>query len=99
MFPAMQQNKSQRPRMSFLMPAMLTTNLSDSSNTNGSNKTEQTVAFMQIDCEVVDTQLIYFKMNEIPTNFMKIFHQDYVINQQADSTKEFFNYYSNNAGF
>lgn len=104
MFPASIQNKSQRPRMSLLMPALLTTNLSDSTR-NDTNKTDQhgqqqTFAFMQIDCEVVDTRLIYFKLDELPTNYMKIINQDYTMNddprQTGDSAdKSFFNYYAN----
>lgn len=81
MYPATKQNRSERPRMSLLMPAMLATNL------NSSQK-QQTIAFMQIDCEVVDTHLIHFKLNEIPMSYLKIIHQEYMSN--SDSAKEFF---------
>jgi hypothetical protein len=88
MYPAMHQNRSQRPRMSLLMPALLTSNLSAANSKN--ERQQQTIAFMQIDCEVVDTQLVHFNLNDIPMSYMKIIHQDYLANQ--DPNKEFFNY-------
>lgn len=63
--------------MSLLMPALLTANLNDSMN-----KDQQQIAFMQIDCEVIDTKLVYLKLNDIPLDYMKIIHQDYIFNEQ-----------------
>jgi hypothetical protein len=85
------------------MPALLTTNLSDSTG-NNNTKSVQSIAFMQIDCEVVDTQLIYFKLDELPTNYMKIIHQDQMTNSHGSdgdshhhSNKQFYNHA--NSGF
>lgn len=79
MFPALIQNKTQRPKMSLLMPALLT-------SLNGSNNSNHgQVAFMQIDCEVIDTKLFYLNANDIPLNFMKIIHQEYFMNQPETS--------------
>ena len=65
--------------MSLLVPALLT-NLNDSSNG------DREIAFMQIDCEVIDTRLLNLKFNDIPFDFMKIMHQDYVNEQQQSYT-------------
>ena len=51
----MQFNKTQRPRMSLVMPALV--NINDSTNRTPKDH----LAFMQIDCEVLDTELIYLK--------------------------------------
>lgn len=83
--------------MSLLMPAMLSTNLSSSQKSSSNSEADSTIAFMKIDCEVVDTQLVYFKLNEIPTSYMKIIHHDYFTQQQPEPSqqqadyKEFFN--------
>ena len=65
--------------MSLLVPALLT-NLNDSSNG------DREIAFMQIDCEVIDTRLLNLKFSDIPFDFMKIMHQDYVNEQQQSYT-------------
>ena len=77
----MHQNRSQRPRMSLLMPAMLTT-------TNNKTGEQQTITFMQIDCEVADTKLVHFKLNEIPMSFMKIIHHDFLSQQQQQQQQQ-----------
>lgn len=84
MYPALVQNKTQRPKMSLIVPA-LTTRLNGSNNTSNGNQ-QQHVAFMQIDCEVLDTRLFYLNVNDIPLDYMKILHQDFLMNQpEADS--------------
>ena len=61
--------------MSIIIPALLT-------HLNDSNNKDQQISFMQIDCEVVDTRFFNLKLNDIPLDYMKIIHQDYVINEQ-----------------
>lgn len=71
MFPAVHHNKTQRPRMSLVMPALV--------QINDTNLGEQrnAIAFMQIDCEVMDTKLIYLKSSDIPFNYAKLLLEDY----------------------
>jgi hypothetical protein len=64
--------------MSLLMPALLGTQLNDS---NKQHAGQQQIAFMQIDCEVMDTRLFYMNLNEIPIDYMKILNQDYIITE------------------
>ena len=71
MFPALNHNKTQKPRMSLVMPALVQLN-----DTNMEN-THNTIAFMQIDCEVLDTSLIYLKSSNIPLNYVKILLEDH----------------------
>lgn len=59
-----------------MVPALLQVNQSDSQN-----KDHQKIAFMQIDCEVVDTRLFYIKTDDIPQYYMKILADDYIINE------------------
>ena len=68
--PVVQTNKTGRPRMSLLMPALLKNDI----HLNGSSKVkdETTVAFMQIDCEVTDTRLLYLNKDDIPLDYLKI---------------------------
>ena len=80
MFPALNHNKTQKPRMSILMPALVQVN-----DTNMQN-THNTIAFMQIDCEVLDTSLIYLKSSNIPLNYVKILSEDYDLMSTTKST-------------
>ena len=74
----MNRNKTQKPKISLIMPALLT-------HLNDSNK-EQEITFMQIDCEIYDTRLFSIKLNDIPLDYMKIIHQDYItLNEQAST--------------
>ena len=68
--PVLQANKTLRPRMSLLMPALLKNDM----HLNGSSKVkdENLVAFMQIDCEVTDTRLLYLNKADIPLDYLKI---------------------------
>jgi len=61
MLPALNHTNTQRPRMSLVMPAL----------ENNANGKDANVAFMQIDCEVVDTKLIYLNNMNIPSDFLK----------------------------
>lgn len=83
-FPSLTQNKTQRPRMSMIVPAMLVNNNSDSSSVNSSESNSQ-FAFIQIECEVLDTRLIHMKLNDIPLEYLKILHQDYFINNNNNN--------------
>ncbi len=82
-FPALNQNKTQKPRMSLLVPALLTHSNDSNNNDYGDNKAS--ITFMQIDCEVIDTRLLNLKLNDIPLDFMKIMHQDYINEQQRQA--------------
>ena len=81
-FPALNQNKTQKPRISLLVPALLT-HSNESNNDYSDNKAS--ITFMQIDCEVTDTRLLHLKLNDIPLDFMKIMHQDYINEQQRQA--------------
>ena len=70
MYPAFNQNKTRRPRISLMVPASLDQNESQ-------NHVNQKIAFMQIDCEVVDTRMFHIKTDDIPQDFMKILADDY----------------------
>ena len=72
----MNQNKTKRPRISLMMPALLSANVNDSQK----DSTNDRIAFMQIDCEVVDTRLFYIKTDDIPQMYMKILADDYIRN-------------------
>lgn len=74
--PALNQNKTKRPRISLMMPALLSANVNDSQK----DSTNDRIAFMQIDCEVVDTRLFYIKTDDIPQMYMKILADDYIRN-------------------
>jgi hypothetical protein len=47
---------------------------------NDTNQAPTSLSFMKIDCEVFDTSLFHLKMNDIPLDYMKIIHQDFVMN-------------------
>ena len=49
-----------------MMPALLSANVNDSQK----DSTNDRIAFMQIDCEVVDTRLFYIKTDDIPQMYM-----------------------------
>jgi hypothetical protein len=79
------QNKTQRPRISLIFPALITNNL----NNSGDPKKHEQIEFMQIDCEVTDTRFFNFKLTEIPFDFIKILHQDFIFNFQAPDDEKF----------
>jgi hypothetical protein len=83
MFPALNHNKTQRPRMSLVMPALVQIN-----DTNMGGNTRNTIAFMQIDCEVIDTALIYLKSSDIPINYVKLLLEDYDLMAASTKTTE-----------
>ncbi len=79
--PALAQNKTQRPRISLLIPTLLSSSPSgNDSNSSSSNSQQTGVSFMRIECEITDTSLFHLKLNDIPLDYMKIIHQDSVIN-------------------
>lgn len=77
--PTLAQNKTQRPRISLLMPALLSSTPSQPINNNDSTHQSAGLAFMRIDCEVTDTSLFHLKLNDIPLDYMKIIHQDFIM--------------------
>lgn len=72
-FPATNQNKTQRPKVSLIVPALI----KNSTDTN--NNADRQVHFMQIDCEVVDTRLFSIKQDDIPLDYLKILNQDAIL--------------------
>ena len=83
--PALAQNKTHRPRISLLIPALLS-----SGNENSTNGGQQAgLSFMRIDCEVTDTNLFHLKLNDIPLDYMKIIHHDFWANSNGGQGSEF----------
>ena len=88
-FPSLAQNRTQRPRMTLLMPALLN---NDAHLNDSSKGTINQVAFLQIDCDVTDTRLLFVDKNDIPLDYMRIL-QDNIKYQSADSSYDSNNFY------
>ena len=69
-FPAINQNKTQRPKVPLIVPASLA-----SGNNSSSETGQKLVHFMQIDCEVADTRLFSLKSDDLPLDYLKILNQ------------------------
>ena len=85
MLPALNHNKSQRPRISLLIPTLLaSSHLNDSDNGKAGDKE---IAFMRIDCDVIDMGLVNLQLDEMPLDYVKILHEDFVSHHQRQASR------------
>jgi hypothetical protein len=63
------------------MPALI--NINNETNKRDSDGSSS-IAFMKIDCEILDTTLLTLESNKIPANYVKILLDDY--DQMKSST-------------
>jgi hypothetical protein len=79
-YPAIKQNKTQRPKVSLIVPVLIQVATSANNNTgsssNDNNNSNRQVQFMQIDCEVTDTRLFTMNYDQLPHDYLKILNQD-----------------------
>lgn len=80
-FPALNQNKTQRPKVSLIFPASM--HNSKSVNESSTNSADR-IQFMQIDCEVVDTKLFTLNTVDIPQDYMRILDKEAFLNNQKN---------------
>lgn len=73
-FPAINQNKNRRPKVSLIVPSMFNIKnpLNESSDSTSNENDKKLFQFIQIDCEVLDTKLFYLNSDDIPSDYMKI---------------------------
>jgi len=66
--PATNHTKSNRPRMSLLLPAVMSPNA-------GQQSPPDSVAMMKIDCQVINTQMVHIMKDAIPVHMASNFRQ------------------------
>lgn len=79
--PATNHTKTNRPRMSLLLPAVMSPNASQQSQPGS-------VAMMKIDCQVTDTQMVHIMKDAIPVHMASNFRQTNVSEDVQNGTSE-----------
>ncbi|GFS60380.1 cyclic AMP-dependent transcription factor ATF-6 alpha [Nephila pilipes] len=77
LLPAIAHNQTLRPRMSFVMPAMILDDSVDDAYDH--------ISMMQIDCEVMDTKLVHIKESVIPPHLRQKQNNSSKTNSKNDS--------------
>jgi len=79
--PATNNTKTGRPRMSLLLPAVMSPNASQQSQPGS-------IAMMKIDCQVINTQMVHIRKDAIPVHMSSNFRQTNVSEDLENTARE-----------